>query len=173
MPRHTFLRPRSGLWVGLSLIVALLLSSPTAHAQWKWRDAQGRVTVSDVPPPREVPDKDILQRPGARNAAPTPVAVAGNAASSPASAAAPVDKQLEARKRLAEQQQRDKAKAEEQRVASVRADNCGRARTQLATIESGQRMARINDKGEREVLDDKMREDETRRAREVIASECR
>ncbi len=174
MPRSTRLYPRFGLSVGLFVVAALLFSSLPAQAQWKWRDAQGRVTVSDVPPPREVPDKDILQRPGARAPAPVATSAAAPAASGPAAAAsAPVDKQIEARKRAAEQQQRDKAKADEQRLAATRADNCSRARSQLATIESGQRMARLNDKGEREVLDDKMRDDEARRAREVIASECR
>jgi hypothetical protein len=34
-------------------------------------------------------------------------------------------------------------------------------------------MARINAKGEREVIDDATRADEMRRAREVIASDCR
>ena len=40
-------------------------------------------------------------------------------------------------------------------------------------MESGQRMARMNDKGEREILDDKQRAEESRRAREVIASDCK
>jgi hypothetical protein len=35
------------------------------------------------------------------------------------------------------------------------------------------RMARVNEKGEREVLDDKARADEARRTREAIASECK
>jgi hypothetical protein len=171
MPYRTRSHPRPGLWIGLSLVAVLLIGATPAHAQWKWRDAQGRVTVSDVPPPHEIPDKDILQRPNRRAAAP---AAAGNASAAPAAAAsAPVDRQLEARKQAAEQQQREKAKAEEQRLAAIRADNCRRARTQLATVQSGQRMARINDNGEREVLDDAMRADEARRAREVIASECR
>jgi len=43
----------------------------------------------------------------------------------------------------------------------------------MVALEGGQRMARINDKGERENLDDNARADEMRRAREVIASECR
>jgi hypothetical protein len=54
-----------------------------------------------------------------------------------------------------------------------RAENCRNARAHLAALDTGQRIARFNDKGEREVLDDKQRADETRRAREVIASECR
>ena len=89
------------------------------------------------------------------------------------SASAPVDKELQARKKAAEAEQQAKAKAEEQRNAAIRADNCARARSHLATLDSGQRLARINDKGEREVLDDEARAAEVRRAREVIASDCR
>jgi hypothetical protein len=33
-------------------------------------------------------------------------------------------------------------------------------------------MARVNEKGEREILDDKMREDEMKRARDMVASDC-
>ncbi|MFO1327496.1 MAG: DUF4124 domain-containing protein [Rubrivivax sp.] len=149
--------------------LALLIAALPAQAQWRWRDASGRITASDLPPPRDIPEKDILQRPGAPRS--TVAAPAPAAASAPASA--PVDKDLQARRRAADEQAQAKAKAEEQRIAALRADNCNRARNHLATLESGQRMARINDKGEREVLDDKMRADETRRAREVIASDCR
>jgi hypothetical protein len=172
-----------------ALCVALTtLADPAqAQGQWKWRDAQGRVTVSDLPPPREVADKDILQRPAAPARAPAPavpgvapaaagagVAAPGVAASAPAAARpAPVDKELEARKRAAEAEKAAKAKAEEQRAAAVRAENCKRARQHLATMDSGQRVARINEKGEREVLDDETRAAESRRAREIIASECR
>lgn len=165
--------PRTRL-AGLTLAALCLLLAVPAQAQWKWRDASGRVTASDLPPPREVPDKDILQRPGAARpsaAAPAPAAAASPAASGPAAPA--VDKDLEARKRAADAQQQARQKAEEQRLAAARAENCSRARTHLATLESGQRMARVNAKGEREVIDDKTRADETRRAREVIASDCR
>ena len=43
------------------MVAALLLCMAIpAAAQWMWRDANGRVTASDIPPPREIPDKDIL-----------------------------------------------------------------------------------------------------------------
>ena len=160
---------------GCLLVVAAAVLAAPALAQWKWRDANGRITVSDLPPPREIADKDILKRPGAQRSAPSePAAAASFPASAAASAARPsVDKELEARRRAAEQQRQTKAKAEEERLAAVRADNCKRARMHMATLESGQRMARINDKGEREVLDDQTRADEMRRAREVIGSDCR
>lgn len=164
--------------VGLAAAAALLvLAASPAAAQWKWRDASGRVTASDLPPPRDVPDKDILQRPQSA-ARPAAATAAGTAAAPPASAAsaraAPsVDKELEARRRAAEQQQQAKARADEQRNAAIRAENCTRARNHLNTLESGQRLARINDKGEREIVDDQTRADDIRRAREIIASDCR
>ena len=93
-----------------AVALACLLALP-AHAQWKWRDASGRVTVSDRPPPRDVAEKDILQRP----AAPRPAvsvnaaSAAASAASATAAASAPVDKELEARRRAAEQERLAKA----------------------------------------------------------------
>lgn len=169
----------------LPLLAALLLcaASVDAQAQWAWRDANGRVNASDRPPPRNIPDKDIISRPAAdsaRRSAPPAAAAASAAASAAlpgaipgAAAKGPLDRELEARKRVAEQEQAAKAKADEERFAIQRADNCRRARTQLAALESGQRIARFNDKGEREVLDDRSRGDEMSRAREVIASDCR
>ncbi len=171
--------------VAAPLLAGLLMVAvhAGAQAQWKWRDAQGRVTVSDLPPPRVVPDKDILQRPDpARRAAP-PAAAASPAgvtaaaapAAAPAAASAPTtfDKDLEARKRAADQERLAKAKAEEDKLAGQRAENCRRARQHLASLDSGQRIVRSNDKGEREFIDDATRAAEARRAREVIGTECR
>ena len=64
-------------------------------------------------------------------------------------------------------------KADKQKAAAIRKDNCQRAREQLATLDSGLRIARVKANGEREVLDDDQRATEARRAREAIASECR
>jgi hypothetical protein len=154
--------------------LALSLAQPAA-AQWKWRDATGRVTASDMPPPRDVPEKDIIQRPGSARAyvAPPAAASAASAAAAAPRASAPVDKELEARRKAAEQQAQAKAKADEARIAAQRADNCARARSYLQTLDSGMRIARTNDKGEREFLDDQARAAEARRARDTIASDCR
>jgi type IV secretory pathway VirB10-like protein len=173
---RSLLRP---LAVALLLALATLLAAP-AHAQWKWRDKSGQVNVSDRPPPRDVPDKDILARPIPPDARKAVAAVTGGApASAPVVSAPPlpdkpaVDRELEARKRAADQEASAKAKADEARLADKRADNCRRARSHLASLDSGQRIARVNDKGEREILDDRARAEEARQAREVIASDCR
>lgn len=163
--------------LSLAILAAVLLSlaAPMAHAQWKWRDKTGQINASDRPPPLDVPEKDILARP-----APVPEyrRILPAAAASAASAAEPLrqpagDRELEARRRAAEQEQAGKTRAEEERLATQRAENCRRARSHLSAMESGQRIARVNDKGEREVLDDRGRAEEMRQAREVIASDCR
>jgi hypothetical protein len=82
------------------------------------------------------------------------------------------DRELEARKRSADQAQEAAARAAEQKLAQQRAENCRRARSHQAALESGQRIARTNEQGEREVLDDKGRAEELRRAREVITADC-
>ena len=189
---HRFAAARRGataLAVPLALATLLMALSPTADAQWRWRDKNGQVNASDRPPPKDVPDKDILSRPaadarrsaaaaaqaaapasGAEGTAAAPAAPAAPAASAPPTA---LEREVQARKRSAEQEQAAKAKAEEERLSTQRAENCRAARGHLVALDSGQRISRTNDKGEREVLDDKGRADEQRRAREVVASDCR
>lgn len=164
-------------WRAALAAILVLAAALPAQAQWKWRDKSGQITASDLPPPRDVAEKDILQRPAdaaVRRPAPAAVTVdgAGSAASAPR-AKPPVDKDLEAKRRAGEQEQQAKAKAEDEKLAQQRAENCRRARAHLQALDSGMRMARTNDKGEREILDDKQRADESRRANEVIASDCR
>ena len=157
---------------------AALLASP-AEAQWKWKDKGGRVQYSDLPPPAGTPEADILGKPGARRAAavtPPPAASAASASLAAASATLvprTADPELEAKRKKAEADQAAKAKAEQDRVAAARAENCTRAKSQLATLESGIRLTRANAKGEREFLDDKQRADETRHARDTIRSDCK
>lgn len=174
-------------WCVVALNVVLV---PTASAQWKWRDAQGMVQYSDRPPPNGTPDKDILTRPpgnaaasaraGAKPAAPASAAasaVAAPVASGPAaSAAAVADRSGEAtaaaRKREADAAEA-KRKADEDKQAQQRVENCRRARDYVRTLESGMRVARVNDKGDREYIDDAQRAVELQRSREIVTSECR
>jgi type IV secretory pathway VirB10-like protein len=161
--------------VVLSVVLGATLALPAA-AQWKWRDKGGQIQYSDLPPPQGVADQDILQRPLAaqRRAAAAPPAA------SAASAAARVEPELEARRRKDEQEQAAKKqeqaakkKADDEKVAAGRADNCTRAKGYMRTLDDGLRIARVNDKGEREILDDKARAEEIKRTREVMASDCK
>lgn len=162
----------------------LLIAAPAAQAQYKWKDAQGQLHVSDLPPPREVPERNILQRPTGSRAAARPAVAPPAAASAPATAAAarasaasspgaPVDAELQRRRQQQEQQAAQQAQAEAQRQAALRADNCQRARNQLALLQSGQRMMRLDAAGQPVVLDDAGRQADIQRTEQVIRSDCR
>jgi hypothetical protein len=175
-------RSRLRLFACPALLALTVLALAPAHAQWAWRDANGRITASDRPPPNTVADKDIVSRPktdkraGIPNAVNAPAAAASAVATPAASTEPPktaLDKEVDARKAKAEQEQAAKKKAEETKLAAQRAENCQRARQQMASLDSGIRIARVNAKGEREILDDAGRAAEANKAREVISSDCR
>ena len=169
--------------LSLLLSAALLMAGTPAFAQWMWLDKDGRKVFSDRAPPPEVPAKSILKQPG------MPARTAGDASggSDPApgtrSSDTPdatkaankssLDKAVEERKRQAEAAENDKKKAEDARIANQKADNCARARQNMATLQSGIRLAQVNENGERVILDDTARTSETSRAQATIDSDCR
>ena len=156
-------------WLAALASTCALMATAGEQAHWKWRDANGHIQYSDLPPPKTVAPKDILIRP-----MPAPQSLAASAAASEvAPAVSDVDPALEAKRKQAEQEETAKRKAEETRIAQARAQSCERARAALRTLESGVRIARTNVKGEREFLDDGGREQETQVARGIVASDCR
>ena len=171
----------------IGAVAALLLcaSSLPVTAQWKWRDKSGQMQYSDLPPPLGVADRDILLRPSTGPRAPTQPSIG---ASTPASASASavfsaervpalvpkgVEPALEAKRKQTEQDEANRRKADEPRLAAVKAENCSRAQANLRALQTGSRMTRTNEKGEREAFDDAMRAEESRRTREDIAANCK
>lgn len=162
----------------IALCALMTLGSAQAQGQWKWRDANGKVQYSDRPPPQGTPEKDILARPvNARKhveIVPFGVKASEPAASTPADAASAAAAKREAEaKSKATKESEAKLKAEEKRNAEIRAQNCANAKQQLATLESGIRIARVNEAGERTVLDDATRNAEIQKMKAVIAAECK
>ena len=169
-----------------TLILAVASSSfaLTALAQWQWIDKDGHKVFSDRAPSADIPQKNILKQPGAKAPSPSPATDATTAApastamgSVPAGkASAPKlsgkDAQLEARKKLAADEEDAKKKAEEEKLAKAKADNCERAKKGLATVQSGVRISVTNAKGEREFMDDNARTTETKRLQGIADSDC-
>ncbi|MEO6280659.1 DUF4124 domain-containing protein [Roseateles sp.] len=164
------------------LLIALigLVLAASAHAQWKWKDAKGNVQYSDRPPPAGTPDKDILARPATAAARAITVTQADAPASTPASAprpgaSAPTRAEQDAAARQKQDQARENAKQkeEERRVAEQRRENCSRAQAQLRDLQSGIRITRTNEAGERVFMDDVQRQAEAERARGLVTSECK
>lgn len=159
-------------------LIGLVLAA-SAQAQWKWKDAKGNVQYSDRPPPSGTPDKDILQRPPGASRS-ISVVPAGQPASAAASApqpaaSAPTKAEQEATARQKQDQDREaaKQKEEERRVAAQRRENCSRAQASLRDLQSGIRITRTNEQGERIFMDDTQRQAEIDRTRNVMASECK
>lgn len=168
--------------LALTLITLLALASVPASAQYKWRDAQGRIAVSDRPPPSSVPAKDIIEQPAAstpasrlaREMAPPPVEKPVAAPTQALRGEAAVRmRDADMGRQVAEGETAKLRKALDEKNAATERDNCARARSSLATLDSGVRVTRRNDAGEREFLDDKQREAETNQARGMVASNCK
>lgn len=156
-------------WLAMVLIAGLCLP---ASAQWKWRDSTGRTQYSDLPPPPGTPESSILLRPAAASAraSAAPASVASLPSLPPAKT---VEPELEKKLREEKEAKAAKAKLEEQKIAAQKADSCTRARNQLLGLNEGLRVASVNSKGEREVLDDKGRADETQRVKAIIKADCK
>lgn len=158
-----------------TLVIAVACGlSFAAFAQWQWIDNNGSKVFSDRAPPPDIPAKNILKQPGGtlkiKAAAPDAPASAASTASAPKISG--VDKALEEKKKQAEDAEAAKRKAEVDKNAAARAENCARARQSKATFDSGIRIARVNEKGEREVMDDAARNAESQRIQGVINSDC-
>jgi hypothetical protein len=160
------------------LLLTLGLSPLVASAQWQWLDNDGKRVFSDRAPGAEIPAKNILKQPGGLRpvassvvAPAAPVSPMPNAGSS-APKLAKVDKDLETKKKQADDAEVAKRKADEDRVAKAKAENCARAKQSQATFNSGRRMARTNASGEIEVLDDAGRTEEMKHIQSVMSSDC-
>jgi hypothetical protein len=164
-----------------STLIGLVCVLPAmCLAQWQWVDKDGRKVFSDQAPPASIPAKNILKQPGPRGRSVDVVEAASlpaSAASQPAKPAAPKlsgkDKELEEKKKQAEAAEAEKKKAQEEESAKARAENCTRAKGSKAAFDSGARISRTNEKGEREFLDDAARAAETKRLTEIIARDCK
>lgn len=162
------------------LICAVGLTSIIALAQWQWTDKDGRRVFSDRAPPADVPEKNILRRPGNQRAtdsrATKAITTIAGASAAQDAASVPklsgVDKELAAKKKKAEEAQVAKHKEEEERVLKARVENCARGKQAKAGFDSGVRMAQFNEKGEREILDDAARAAEMQRIQSIISSDC-
>lgn len=150
-----------------------------AAAQWQWIDKDGRKVFSDRAPPPDTPEKNILKQPGGqRGARPAPLASdsAANAALTPPPAASAAgrgkDKELEEKRAQVEAAEAAKKKAEAERVAKIKADNCARARQAKAVFNSGKPITQPNAQGERIYLDEAARAAEAKRIDGIIGSDC-
>ena len=162
--------------LGVIFALALLALSPFAHAQWKWRDADGRTQYSDRPPPPSVAEKDILQRPNnAVRVAPSSAQAAAQGASAAASgSSAPAAPARPASEPSSRDKLEKERKAQEDKLrAETAAENCRQAQNSMRILESGVRVRTRGENGETQPMTEQMRQDQIRQAQAVITASCK
>jgi hypothetical protein len=144
--------------------VALACACGAAQAQIKCWNEAGRRVCGDTPPA------------GARvttvpvPAAPAPDPAAAKETKKPP--LSPAEREQEFRRRQLEAQ-KAAAKAEEERQQAVaRGENCERAREALRALESGERIVRVDAKGERYFLEEEQIRQEAAKARQLVQQWC-
>jgi len=157
----------------LRLIACALIAvaaSSGALAQYAWLDAKGVKQYSDMPPPPGVPANRVLQSPGSRPAA----APATPEKDVQASTAAPslAERNAAFEKRRMEQAERERKESEQAKLDVDKARSCAQARAYSRALASGERIARVDQNGERSYLNDAQRAQETA-ATQRIVEQCK
>jgi hypothetical protein len=136
------------------------------------------MVYSDQPPPTSIPPDAVLQAPGLRASAERSSGTAGDAAKAPgagtgsAAAVSSADRELEFRKRRMERAETERKAAEETAKTRQAAAACEETRAELRTLESGMRVSRVNERGEREFIDDEQRAARIEAARKTSREHC-
>lgn len=153
------------LWPAL-LSVLLFLSGAVFADLYRWVDENGKVHYTDTPPPGNARKSKKLQ---------TPSAVAPSVETEDDAQQAPsyVEKEAEFRKRQVEKAEQQAAQAREKQEADDKKNNCNAARSRLATLQAGGRIARYDAQGEREILGDKEIQDGIASAKNEIEAACK
>ena len=141
--------------------ILLACSGPALAQQYKWVDPDGKVRYGDVPPPGV---KAQRMKPPASG--PSPSAPAASKGEKPLSPEAAY------RKRQEDAQKENEKAAQAEQEAAAKRENCVRAQESLRTLESGQRIARTDAKGERYYLEDAQVAQEISRARQIVRESC-
>ena len=151
----------------LIVIAASLAFSASAAAQmYKWKDKDGHTRYGDVPPP----GADATPMRGSSRAAPSAAPAAGAAKDDKSEKALTPEQAF--RKRQQERAAAEQKSAKERTESAEKQANCSQAQRQLATLESGQRIAVTNADGERSYMDDSQRAAETQRAQKAVSDWC-
>jgi hypothetical protein len=152
----------------LVLLAAMLLAFGAQAQSFKWVDKDGKVRYGDVPPPgvKATP----MRAPASGAPGPAPATPAGKAAKK--GPLTPAEQEQEFRKRKEDAAKATEEAARGKQEQAAKKENCDRAREYLRTMESGQRISRVNSAGERYFLDDAQKAQETATARDSVQQAC-
>ena len=158
----------------LALAAASFVAAPaTAQQLYKYIGPDGKVQYSDRPPADGRKAEAVAgSRAGSVSSGAAPAAAAGDAAKAGAPKSLADQEQAFRKRRLDAEESARKADklAEEQRA---RSEACGAIRRELAALQSGARVGRINEAGERVFLEDNgIQQEAARLQRDMAAAKC-
>jgi len=168
----------------LRILVLSALSVYTAAAQaqvYKCIDASGKTTYLQSPCPSGAKSTAISRIVPPAPPQPEPAAVeggaekAGNAGKAAKASGPKTAAELEQAFRKRKQEQEKLQEKEEQKLADakVREDNCRNSRLQVINLESGARLSRLDEKGDRNYLSESQIEQEKAGARKLVEQWCK
>lgn len=164
----------------LILALAVCIALPTlGHAElYKWKDKNGQTQYTDTPPPSNIKLENIR---GKKILSPTgkePLSAVTDPQPVPVSVSPPPqmptiseeDAAAKIRQESAEREKQNKQEKEAQ--AKLKEENCKAAKANLQSYAQGGRVYKMNDKGEREYLDDAGLKQGADKARSEVAQYC-
>ncbi|MBC7499377.1 MAG: DUF4124 domain-containing protein [Herminiimonas sp.] len=155
----------------LSVCVVLCAVAASAHAQYVWLDAKGAKQFSDMPPPASIPSKDILKAPTRATSAAGPVTSMGETSAATPLPKAPLstaEKNADFNKRKIAQAELDKKASDLAKVNADNAKNCERAREYKRVLDSGDRIGQTDKNGDRGLMSDDQRAQESKTVKGVL-----
>ena len=164
-------------WIFLASLLALPLAG---HAEiYKWKDKNGTTRYSDTPPPSNIKQEAIGSKKALKSAVTPPVAPVA-APQAPAANDAekdppPVPESAEddaAAKRQNNAEIEKNNKLEKEKQDAAKAENCKAAKSNLASFEQGGRVYKMNEKGERQYLDENDFKAGREKAQQEINENC-
>src|SRR5437016_6180861 len=149
---------RTSACIAVALLIAGLSALGGAASHYKWTDASGHVVYSDQPPPGNV-KSEILKSP--------PPAANPNAVKELAT------KELEYRQRQLDKAEASAKAEKDTATAKARTDNCTQVKGEMQQLAQGDlSFYRINEKGERVLMDDASRRAERERLGKWMRENC-
>ena len=164
------------------LLATLALTAISGLSQaeiYKWKDKDGQIRYTDTPPPSNVRQEAIGRKKATNPTGKAPL----SAVESPANAAVPAvmpkeieptrsaeDAAAEQRQRTAEAEKNNKKEKEAE--AKRKAENCSAAKANMQSYTQGGRVYKMNEKGEREYLDESGFKQGREKAQQEINENC-
>ena len=150
---------RSSKLIKTVLTLCLVTAAAVASAQiYRWKDENGRIVFSDKPPEGRTRQQEKLD-------APLPSAPGSTQKSL-------AEQEISFQKRQKEARERAEKTGKEEAAQAEKQEYCTSLRRQLMALESGERIVRRDENGERQFLEDAQREQEIAKVRQSMQNTC-